>query len=180
CAPLRDGPALTIQMGETRQARLLENGTERTRTSWLLDADTIERAFSSGCSNTASNQDFYTPNLTWNNCGQGPWSSGKAEDMRVKGKLWPFKVGNEVHYQWKSTNGAGQTNPRAFRSCEVTDTVMAEAAGKSYPAYRVDCSEHNNRKWVYFYAPGVDETVRIEDHHPKSGLRVIEFVERIQ
>jgi hypothetical protein len=100
--------------------------------------------------------------------------------MRVKGQLWPFKVGNEVHYQWKSSNAAGQTNHRAFRSCRVTDTVMAEAAGNSYPSYRVECSEHNNRKWVYFYAPGIDETVRFEDNHPKNGLRVMEFVARIR
>jgi hypothetical protein len=56
---------------------------------------------------------------------------------------------------------------------------MAEAAGKSYPSYKINCSEHNNRKWVFYYAPGIDETVRFEDHHPKNGLRVMEFVERL-
>lgn len=178
--PLRDGPALTIKMGETRQVKLLVNGDERTRTGHLLDADTIERSFSDGCVTTAANKDFYSPNLTWSNCGQGPWSSGKAENMSIKGQLWPLKVGNVVHYQWKATNGEGQVNHRAFRSCEVMDTEMVKAAGKAYPAYRVECSESGNRKWVYFYAPGVDETVRMEDHHPKNGLRVIEFVERVQ
>ncbi|MEW6678419.1 MAG: hypothetical protein AB1421_10900 [Pseudomonadota bacterium] len=177
---MRSGPPLTIQMGEVRQSKRLVNGEAIVQTGKLLDGDTIERSFSDGCVTTATTKDFYAPNTTWTNCGQGPWSTGKAEDMRVKGQLWPFKVGNEVHYQWKSSNAAGQTNHRAFRSCQVTDTVMAEAAGKSYPSYRVDCSEHNNRKWVYFYAPGIDETVRFEDHHPKNGLRVMEFVERIQ
>jgi hypothetical protein len=177
---LRDGPAVDIQMGQVRQSKRLVNGQENIQTGKLIDESTIERRFSDGCVTTTSVKDFYAPNTTWANCGQGPWSSGKVENMSVKGQLWPLKVGNVVHYQWKAINGEGQVNHRAFRSCEVTDTVMAEAAGKSYPSYRVDCSEHNSRKWVYFYAPGIDETVRFEDHHPKNGLRVMEFVERIQ
>ncbi|MFZ0105817.1 MAG: hypothetical protein WAK92_03045 [Thiobacillus sp.] len=177
---LRSGPAATIKMGEERRSKRLVNGEEIIQTGKLIDESTIERSFSNGCVTTASIQDFYAPNLTWTNCGQGPWSTGKAEDMKIKGQLWPFKIGNVVHYQWKSSNASGQTNHRAFRSCEVMDTVMAEAAGKTYPSYKIACSEHNNRKWVYYYAPGVDETVRFEDHHPKNGLRVMEFVERLQ
>ncbi len=177
---VREGPASTIKMGEQRKSKRLVNGEEIIQTGRLIDENTIERTFSNGCVNTASIKDFYAPNLTWNNCGQGPWSTGKIEDIKIKGQLWPLKLGNVVHYQFKSVNSAGQSNPRAFRSCEVTDTVMAEAAGKSYPSFRIDCSEHNNRKWVYFYAPGIDETVRFEDHHPKNGLRVMEFVERLE
>ena len=177
---LRSGPATTIKMGEERKAKRLVNGEEIIQTGRLIDDNTIERTSSNGCVFTASTKDFYSPNLTWSNCGQGPWSTGKAEDMKVKGQLWPFKVGNVVHYQWKSSNASGQTNPRAFRSCEVTDTVMAEAAGKSYPSYKINCAEHNDRKWVFYYAPGIDETVRFEDHHPRNGLRVMEFVERLQ
>lgn len=176
---LRSGPPVDIQMGQVRQSKRLVNGQEIMLTGRLISEGVIERRFSDGCVNTASIRDLYAPNNTWANCGQGPWSSGKVEDMRIKGQLWPLKVGNVVHYQWKATNGEGQVNHRAFRSCEVTDTVMAEAAGKIYPSYRVDCSEHNNRKWVFFYAPSIDETVRFEDHHPRTGLRVMEFVERM-
>ncbi len=177
---LKEGPAFTMKLGEERKSKRRINGEEIIQTGRLLDESTIERSLSNGCVNTASIKDYYSPNLTWKNCGQGPWATGKAEDMQVKGQLWPFKIGNVVHYQWKATNASGQTIHRAFRSCEVKDTVMAEAAGKSYPSYQIDCSEHNSRKWVYYYAPGVDETVRFEDHHPKNGIRVMEFIERIQ
>lgn len=177
---LREGPASTLNMGEQRKSKRLVNGEEIILTSRLLDENTIERTFSDGCVNTASIKDFYAPNLTWNNCGQGPWSTGRIEEIKIKGQLWPFKVGNVVHYQFKSLNSAGQSNHRAFRSCEVTDTAMAEAAGKSYPSYRINCSEHNNRKWVFYYAPGIDETVRFEDQRPKVAPRIMEFVERLQ
>jgi hypothetical protein len=177
---LREGPASTLNMGEQRKSKRLVNGEEIIQTGQLIDENTIERTRTNGCVTTTSIKDFYAPNLTWNNCGQGSWSTGKIEDMKIKGQLWPFKVGNVVHYQFKSINSAGQSNHRAFRSCEVTDTVMADAVGKSYPSYRIDCSEHNNRKLVFYYAPGVDETVREEDQRPKTEMRVSEFVERLQ
>ncbi len=177
---LREGPASTIKMGEQRKSKRLVNGEEIIQTGRLIEEHTVERTRTNGCVTTTSIKDFYAPNLTWNNCGEGPWSTGKAEDMKVKGQLWPFKVGNVVHYQFKSVNSSGQTNHRAFRSCEVTDTVMAEAAGKSYPSYRIDCSEHGDRKRIFYYAPGVDETVREEVRHPKTGLSVNEFVERLE
>jgi hypothetical protein len=138
--PLRDGPPFPIKIGEERKSKRMMNGTEFTRTGRLINENTFEGTDSTGCVNTVSTKDIYAPNLTWKDCGQGPWSTGRAEDMRAKGALWPFKIGNEVHYQWKSINSSGQTNNRAFRSCEVTDTVMAEAAGKQYPSYRINCS----------------------------------------
>ena len=177
---LREGPASTIKLGEQRKSKRLANGEEIIQTGRLIDENTIERTRTNGCVTTTSIRDFYAPNLTWNNCGEDPWSTGKAEDMKIKGQLWPFKVGNVVHYQFKSVNSAGRSNTRAFRSCEVTDTVMAEAVGKSYPSYRIDCSEHGDRKRVFYYAPGVDETVREEVHHPKTGLSINEFVERLE
>lgn len=177
--PEVSGPPFTIQTGEERKARRLDNGQELVQTSRLIDENTIERSSSDGCTTTASTKDIYAPNLTWNECGPAPWGTGKAVDMKIKGGLWPLKVGNVAHYQFKVVNSAGGSNPRAFRSCEVTEKVMVEAAGKQYPAYKTQCSEHNGKR-TFYYAPSIEETVRWEHDHNRNGLRVSEFVERLQ
>lgn len=173
------GPPFTIQLGDERKAKRLVNGQELVQTSRLIDENTIERSFGDGCTVTAPTKDIYAPNLTWDNCGPAPWGTGKAVDMKIKGGLWPLKVGNVVHYQFKVLNSAGGSNPRAFRSCEVTEKLMVEAAGKQYPAYKTQCSEHNGKR-TFYYAPSIEETVRWEHNHNRNGLRVSDFVERLQ
>jgi hypothetical protein len=177
--PEVSGPPITIQLGEERKSRRLLNGQEIIQTTRLIDANTIEWSSSDGCTTTASTKDIYAPNLTWDNCGPAPWGTGKAVDMKIKGGLWPLKVGNVVHYQFKVVNSAGGSNPRAFRSCEVTEKLMTEAAGKQYPVFKTQCSEHNGKR-TYYYAPSVEQTVRWEHNHDRNGLRVMEFVERLQ
>jgi hypothetical protein len=126
--PEVSGPPITIQLGEERKSRRLLNGQEIIQTTRLIDANTIEWSSSDGCTTTASTKDIYAPNLTWDNCGPAPWGTGKAVDMKIKGGLWPLKVGNVVHYQFKVVNSAGGSNPRAFRSCEVTEKLMTRGS----------------------------------------------------
>lgn len=172
------GPAYTIKPGEIRKTKQLRNGVEDIRTSKLIGADTIERTFGNGCTVTFNTEDVYSPNLTWSNCSPGPWGTGKNVDIRKKGSLWPLKVGNAAHYKFTVINSEGKSNIFGFRSCEVTDTVMAEAASKQYPTYKIQCTEHVGTR-TFYYAPAVEATVRMEQNDKKNGLTLVEFVERL-
>lgn len=160
---------------ETR-SRILRDSEEVIRTTRRIDDKTVERSDTSGCSFTFSTEDVYGPNLTWTNCSPGPWGTGRAEDISKKGQLWPLKVGNVVHYKFTTINSEGKKNTFAFRSCEVTGTAMASAAGKEYPSYKTECKEHNGTR-TFYYSPSVATTVRAERNHKKNGLSVVEFVE---
>lgn len=176
--PAVSGSAYTIKSGEVRKAKHLRNGEEDIQTSRLIGPDTMERTFGNGCTVTFITEDVYSPNLTWSNCSPGPWGTGKAVDIRKKGNLWPLKVGNVVHYKFTVINSEGKSNIFGFRSCEVTDTVMAEAASKQYPTYKIHCTEHVGTR-TFYYAPAVEATARMEENHQRTGQTLVEFVERL-
>lgn len=176
--PAVSGPAFTIKPGEIRKVRHLRNGEEDIQTSRLIGDNVLERTFGNDCTVTFNTEDAYSPNLTWSNCSPGPWGTGKNMDIRKKGNLWPLKVGNVAHYKFTVINSEGKSNIFGFRSCEVTDTVMAEAAGKQYPTYKIHCTEHVGTR-TFYYAPAVETTVRMEQNHKRDGMTLIEFVERL-
>jgi hypothetical protein len=54
---------------------------------------------------------------------------------------------------------------------------MVEAAGKRYPAYKTDCTEHIGRGPST--TPRRSRTVRMEQNHKRNGQTLVEFVERL-
>ena len=177
--PEVSGSPYTLEQGEIRKTKRIRDGREEINAARLLDDKTIEVSRDNGCSYTFSNDDRYGPNLTWTNCGSGAWGSGKAEDIKKEGQLWPFKVGNKVSYKYIAINSKGKKNKKAFRNCEVTGTELATASGKEYPSYKIECTEHSGDR-TYWYAPELETTAYFIRNHKKKGKMVTEFVERIQ
>jgi hypothetical protein len=177
--PEVSGPPTTLKQGEIRKTKRIRDGKEEINTARLLDDKTIEVSRDDGCSYTRSNEDRYGPNLTWTNCSSGKWGSGKVEDIKKEGQLWPFKVGNKVSYKYTAINSKGKKNKKAFRNCEVTGTELATASGKEYPSYKIECKEHSGDR-TYWYAPELETTAFYIRNHKKKGKTVAEFVERIQ
>lgn len=177
--PAVSGAPYTIQPGEERKVKWLRDGREVISTVRLLDDETIQHVRDDGCSYVRSIEDRYPPNLRWSGCNPGKWGSGSASDISKEGRLWPFQVGNRVRYDFRATNKKGKTKGGRYRECEVTGTETVEAAGREYAAYRIDCDEHSGTR-TYWYAPEVENTVRVVRDHKKRGRTVNEFVERLQ
>jgi hypothetical protein len=173
--PEVSGPPVTVQPGEVRKSLRLRDGREVPQSGRLIDDATLEVTREDGCSWTVATDDIYGPSLSWNNCNPGPWGTGKAENVRREGQLWPLKVGNKVKYRFHNVNSKGKVNRNAFRNCEVEDKVMVTAAGVEYPSYKVHCHDHAGTR-TFYYSPEVGGTVYAEQHHKKNGKRNMEFV----
>ena len=163
------------QPGEERKSLRLRDGKEVPQVGRLIDDSTLEVKRDDGCSWTVSTEDIYGPSLSWNNCSPGAWGTGRAEDVKREGQLWPLKVGNKVEYRFKNINSKGKVNRKAFRNCEVEDKMMVTAAGKEYPSYKVHCSDHSGTR-TYYYSPEVGATVYFEQVRKKGGKRNMEFI----
>ncbi|SCA56729.1 conserved exported hypothetical protein [Candidatus Terasakiella magnetica] len=165
-----------MKAGEVRKIKSLRDGSERISTITMVDDKTVKWEVSDGCWGTATTDDRFAPTLSWNKCGTNPeWNTGTSSIIKKEGNIWPLMLGSKVKYTFSATSSRGRVSPN-YRECEVTGVVQAEAAGKTYDAFKVSCDE-KYRKRTYYYAPSEERVVLEKNYHKRRNTNeVTEFV----
>lgn len=139
-----------------------------------IEADGSHTAKSSNGCEWSNTDQHVSPALTWTTCSSNAeWHSGENRNQKLKGELWPLKVGNKASFSFNQINAQGKDTGRRTRKCEVADQVNIAIAAGNFDTYKVVCTRSQNQ-WsttrVYYFSPEYDHAVKFVRSSSDNGV----------
>ena len=109
--------------------------------------------------NWSGRADWFSPALSWENCGgNSDWSKGVGKIRSESGQLWPLKVGNKAVYEYSSKSLTNGQEGSSVRTCKVESIVQINVTVGKKDAYKVVCIDDHGgstaeRRWYCEVAP---------------------------